>query len=301
MIQVKRGTLAVMLVIAALIAIDSREDEAVLLDGARLDGPRGAREQDRGERDGCISQQLAARSFSAASLRSRLRKPGPAISTVSMNMLAVQKKPRSYFTRKSRVNFRSCTVTGSSRSVTTVTRRPSRPSQYSSPIFSSSCPLSPSTARRRMASATANCPLSKNDDPSHATPTMHRIAVTPLRIIAPGRVYRRGALMPLRIAASHDLLFGALREQLMRQGNLLLEVPLADSITTWRLTALASSQDGRLGSLTAPLRVFQDFFIDLDLPVALTVGERSPGEEFRHPDHAVHRRADFMAHIGEKL
>ncbi len=58
-----------------------------------------------------------------------------------------------------------------------------------------------------------------------------------------------------------------------QQGRLRLEVPLADSITTWRLTALASSQDGRLGSLTAPLRVFQDFFIDLDLPVALTVGD----------------------------
>jgi uncharacterized protein YfaS (alpha-2-macroglobulin family) len=57
------------------------------------------------------------------------------------------------------------------------------------------------------------------------------------------------------------------------QGRLNLEVPLADSITTWRVTALASSQDGRLGSLSAPLRVFQDFFIDLDLPVALTVGD----------------------------
>jgi uncharacterized protein YfaS (alpha-2-macroglobulin family) len=57
------------------------------------------------------------------------------------------------------------------------------------------------------------------------------------------------------------------------QGRLRLDVPMADSITTWRVTALASSQDGRLGSLTAPLRVFQDFFIDLDLPVALTVGD----------------------------
>jgi uncharacterized protein YfaS (alpha-2-macroglobulin family) len=50
-------------------------------------------------------------------------------------------------------------------------------------------------------------------------------------------------------------------------------VPVADSITTWRVTALASSQDGRLGSATAGLRVFQDFFIDLDLPLALTVGD----------------------------
>ncbi|MEW5869765.1 MAG: alpha-2-macroglobulin family protein [Chloroflexota bacterium] len=56
-------------------------------------------------------------------------------------------------------------------------------------------------------------------------------------------------------------------------GALQLDFPVADSITTWRITALASSQDGRLGSATAGLRVFQDFFIDLDLPLALTVGD----------------------------
>ncbi len=56
-------------------------------------------------------------------------------------------------------------------------------------------------------------------------------------------------------------------------GTLHLEVPVADSITTWHLTALASSQDGRLGSATGSLRVFQDFFVDLDLPPALTVGD----------------------------
>jgi hypothetical protein len=53
-------------------------------------------------------------------------------------------------------------------------------------------------------------------------------------------------------------------------GRVSLQVPLADSITTWRLTALASSQDGRLGFATRGLRVFQDFFVDVDLPVALT-------------------------------
>ena len=56
-------------------------------------------------------------------------------------------------------------------------------------------------------------------------------------------------------------------------GDLTLEFPVADSITTWRITALASSQNGQLGSATAPLRVFQDFFVDLDLPVSLTVGD----------------------------
>ena len=56
-------------------------------------------------------------------------------------------------------------------------------------------------------------------------------------------------------------------------GRLSLEIPMADSITTWRLTALASTQDGRIGATTAAIRVFQDFFIDLDLPLALTQGD----------------------------
>jgi uncharacterized protein YfaS (alpha-2-macroglobulin family) len=58
-----------------------------------------------------------------------------------------------------------------------------------------------------------------------------------------------------------------------QNGQLQIDVPIADSITTWRMTALASSRDGRLGSTTSGLRVFQDFFIDLDLPVALTVDD----------------------------
>jgi alpha-2-macroglobulin-like protein len=57
-------------------------------------------------------------------------------------------------------------------------------------------------------------------------------------------------------------------------GKATLEVPMADSITSWRLTALANSQLGGLGSTTSSLRCFQDFFIDIDLPVALTQGDR---------------------------
>ena len=47
-------------------------------------------------------------------------------------------------------------------------------------------------------------------------------------------------------------------------------MPLADSITTWRLTCMASSARGQLGSATAGINVFQDFFVDIDFPVALT-------------------------------
>ncbi|HEV7892120.1 MAG TPA: MG2 domain-containing protein, partial [Pyrinomonadaceae bacterium] len=54
------------------------------------------------------------------------------------------------------------------------------------------------------------------------------------------------------------------------EGRASVNVLLADSITTWRVTSLASTVRGALGSSTAPLRVFQDFFIDLDLPVSVT-------------------------------
>lgn len=52
-----------------------------------------------------------------------------------------------------------------------------------------------------------------------------------------------------------------------------LDVPLADSITDWRVSVTGSSATGALGSTTTSVRVFQDFFVDLDLPVALTRGD----------------------------
>ncbi len=56
-------------------------------------------------------------------------------------------------------------------------------------------------------------------------------------------------------------------------GNAALDVDIADSITTWRVSTLANSMNGALGSADAPLRVFQDFFVDLDFPVQLTQGD----------------------------
>jgi anti-sigma factor RsiW len=56
-------------------------------------------------------------------------------------------------------------------------------------------------------------------------------------------------------------------------GTLALDLELADSITTWRLTALASTQDGDVGAATYDIVVFQDFFAEIDLPAAITQGE----------------------------
>lgn len=58
------------------------------------------------------------------------------------------------------------------------------------------------------------------------------------------------------------------------KGNADIAIPIADSITTWRIAILASTQSGSLGTGVSSLKVFQDFFVDLDLPVTLTQGDR---------------------------
>jgi uncharacterized protein YfaS (alpha-2-macroglobulin family) len=57
-------------------------------------------------------------------------------------------------------------------------------------------------------------------------------------------------------------------------GNADISIPVADSITTWRMAMLASTRSGVLGTSTSSLKVFTDFFVDLDLPVTLTQGDR---------------------------
>jgi hypothetical protein len=58
------------------------------------------------------------------------------------------------------------------------------------------------------------------------------------------------------------------------KGKASVPLALADSITTWRLSAMGNAQNGMLGSTQAPIRVFQDFFVDIDLPVTLTQGDQ---------------------------
>ena len=58
------------------------------------------------------------------------------------------------------------------------------------------------------------------------------------------------------------------------KGNATISIPIADSITTWHMAMLASTKAGALGTGTSSIKVFQDFFVDLDLPVTLTQGDR---------------------------
>jgi uncharacterized protein YfaS (alpha-2-macroglobulin family) len=57
------------------------------------------------------------------------------------------------------------------------------------------------------------------------------------------------------------------------QGEASLDIDLADSITTWRLSASAVTADGRLGAASDAIKVFQPFFVDVNLPVSLTRGD----------------------------
>lgn len=59
-----------------------------------------------------------------------------------------------------------------------------------------------------------------------------------------------------------------------KDGRASVTIPMADSITTWRMAMLASTARGALGTATSSVKVFQDFFVDLDMPVTLTQGDR---------------------------
>ncbi len=59
-----------------------------------------------------------------------------------------------------------------------------------------------------------------------------------------------------------------------QHGRASITIPIADNITTWRMAMMASTKQGALGSGTSSLKVFQDFFTELDLPVTLTQGDQ---------------------------
>jgi len=52
-----------------------------------------------------------------------------------------------------------------------------------------------------------------------------------------------------------------------------VDLEMADTITTWRMTGMANTRRGVTGSFTKPIRAFQNFFIDPDLPEHLTRGD----------------------------
>lgn len=66
-----------------------------------------------------------------------------------------------------------------------------------------------------------------------------------------------------------ETLYWAPEVQTNGDGTLNMEITMADSLTTWRVSALGSTQDGDIGAATYDMRVFQDFFIDVETPMML--------------------------------
>lgn len=56
-------------------------------------------------------------------------------------------------------------------------------------------------------------------------------------------------------------------------GKAQITVDMADSITEWRVSSLAHSAVGKLGGGVGAVRVFQEFFVDIDFPATLTRGD----------------------------
>lgn len=87
------------------------------------------------------------------------------------------------------------------------------------------------------------------------------------------------------------------------RGRASLKFPGADSITTWRLALNAVAKDGRLGAADHPVKVFQPFFIDLELPLALTQGDeiRLPVAVHNHLGQPQSLTISFEAESGVEL
>ena len=56
-------------------------------------------------------------------------------------------------------------------------------------------------------------------------------------------------------------------------GHTAFNFTLPDSLTTWKLHAVGSTLDGRLTEIDRTFKTFQPFFVDLDAPQVLTVGD----------------------------
>jgi hypothetical protein len=56
-------------------------------------------------------------------------------------------------------------------------------------------------------------------------------------------------------------------------GNAQIKFRLADNITTWKIYAIASDVNGKIGVTQKEIRAFQPFFVDLEPPKFLTVGD----------------------------
>jgi hypothetical protein len=58
-----------------------------------------------------------------------------------------------------------------------------------------------------------------------------------------------------------------------KQGHAQLKFKLADNITTWKMSVIGSTEDGRIGTVEKDIKAFQPFFVEHDPPRVLTEGD----------------------------
>ena len=61
-------------------------------------------------------------------------------------------------------------------------------------------------------------------------------------------------------------------------GRVQVTIPTGDAITSWRITAQAVDRNGKLGSSTMPLVVFQPLFLAPDVPAELSLGQETTAQ-----------------------
>ncbi len=124
----------------------------------------------------------------------------------------------------------------------------------------------PAAAPTRAAEATSEPPAAPAAPPTPALPAPVASAQPPLGTPAPREPFPLRQIFPETLYWSADARTDA-------DGRLAFDLPLADTVTTWRLTALASTRQGELGVATYDILVFQDFFAELALPPSVGRGE----------------------------
>jgi hypothetical protein len=72
-------------------------------------------------------------------------------------------------------------------------------------------------------------------------------------------------------------------------GHTAFNFTLPDSLTTWKLHAVGSTLDGRLTEVDRTFKTFQSFFVDVDAPQVLTVGDEItlPVNLRNYTEHAI--------------
>jgi hypothetical protein len=117
-----------------------------------------------------------------------------------------------------------------------------------------------------------------NDDPRSSLLSMFDREDSPAAIsqqsekkitLGPGETYKSAARV--RQYFPETMYWQA--ELIAENGTAEFTLPIKDSITRWRMSALANALSGRIGAGEKSFIAFQDFFLDFEVPANLSVGD----------------------------